>query len=244
MLKKLLLVALVFSATSVFGAASIFLKLGDIKGESTDKNHKGWIEVESYSMPAVRGTNKVTLKVRPGSWTSQAAGKSFSNVILDAGPVRYTFNSVQISSTTGGSNLTMPQVTMDFTYGTATLTTPPQLDISPDAPPTDAPPDPSVRSAPAQVFVNGVPADKFTLVSFERRSNGGVLQLRNAPATGFFATNRMKNGRVNVRAAGQPQFLEMQMTECIISSYSAHPDGTATATFTFSSYRGPVTVRP
>ncbi|MBI4329217.1 MAG: type VI secretion system tube protein Hcp [Chloroflexi bacterium] len=30
-------------------AVDMFLKLGDIKGESTDKKHEGWIEVLSYS---------------------------------------------------------------------------------------------------------------------------------------------------------------------------------------------------
>lgn len=35
-------------------AADIFIKIGDIKGESLDKDHKDWIEVESWSWGATQ----------------------------------------------------------------------------------------------------------------------------------------------------------------------------------------------
>ena len=39
------------------------------------------------------------------------------------------------------------------------------------------------------------------------------------------------------------QFLEITMSNCIISSYSRNADGTATVTLTFSLFNGPVSVR-
>lgn len=48
------------SSTSVVSANSnIFLKLGDIKGESTDQKHKDWIEVLSWSWGMSAGTGRV-----------------------------------------------------------------------------------------------------------------------------------------------------------------------------------------
>jgi type VI secretion system secreted protein Hcp len=47
------------SSTSVVSASDIFLKLGDIKGESTDSKHKDWIEVLSWSWGMSAGTGRV-----------------------------------------------------------------------------------------------------------------------------------------------------------------------------------------
>ena len=35
-------------------AFNAFVNFGDIKGESTDKDHKDWIEVLSYSSPTTQ----------------------------------------------------------------------------------------------------------------------------------------------------------------------------------------------
>ena len=57
-----LVAASVASSTSVVSASDIFLKIGDIKGESTDDKHKDWIEVLSWSW----GTSQSTGKTRKG----------------------------------------------------------------------------------------------------------------------------------------------------------------------------------
>ena len=58
-----LVAASVASSTSVVSASDIFLKIGDIKGESTDDKHKDWIEVLSWSW----GTSASTGKTRKGT---------------------------------------------------------------------------------------------------------------------------------------------------------------------------------
>jgi len=260
-MKKLLLAALIFSATSSFAAYDIFLKLGDIKGESTDKDHKDWIELSSYSLGPPHQVNpsqsikEVTLQGRmAGSWTSQVAmasanGRHFTNVVLDAGPVRYTFDSVIITSFTtagaGAGSNTGPQVTFKLAYNNASMTML-QRPNTPAAPPLASATIANTNMKPmatnAQVFVDGVPSDRFTLISFDRRGTVGVLNLRNVQGNGYFAASKKTNTKVNVKAnAGQ--FLEIQMNNCTISSYSVHADGTATATFSFSSSAGPVTIR-
>ena len=47
------------SSTTVVSASDIFLKLGDIKGESTDDKHRGEIDVLSWSWGMSTGTGKV-----------------------------------------------------------------------------------------------------------------------------------------------------------------------------------------
>jgi type VI secretion system secreted protein Hcp len=41
--------------------ADIFLKLGDIDGESTDGKHPNWIEIDAYSFGIVQGGSALTL---------------------------------------------------------------------------------------------------------------------------------------------------------------------------------------
>jgi hypothetical protein len=47
------------SSTSVVSASDMFLKLTGIKGESTDKTHRGEIDVLSWSWGMSTGTGKV-----------------------------------------------------------------------------------------------------------------------------------------------------------------------------------------
>lgn len=47
------------SSTTVVASSDMFLKLGDIKGESTDAKHKDWIEVLSWSWGTATGTGKI-----------------------------------------------------------------------------------------------------------------------------------------------------------------------------------------
>jgi type VI secretion system secreted protein Hcp len=53
-----LVAASVASSTSIVSASDMFLKIGDIKGESTDDKHKDWIEVLSWSWGTSTGTGK------------------------------------------------------------------------------------------------------------------------------------------------------------------------------------------
>lgn len=46
------------SSTSIVSASDMFLKIGDIKGESVDDKHKDWIEVLSWSWGTSTGTGK------------------------------------------------------------------------------------------------------------------------------------------------------------------------------------------
>lgn len=57
----------VFLADSVFAAG--YLKLGDIKGESTDQAHKDWIIIQSMSSPIMRATDSSS------QTTGMASGK-------------------------------------------------------------------------------------------------------------------------------------------------------------------------
>ena len=57
--------ASVASSTSTVLASDIFLKLGDIKGESMDSKHKDWIEVLSWSWGTSTGTGKTRKGTAP-----------------------------------------------------------------------------------------------------------------------------------------------------------------------------------
>jgi len=253
MKRKIFAAALLLFATSAFASYSIFLKLGDIKGESTDADHKGWIELSSFSQSPTHIKNEVTMTARMGPWTAavtnaMATGRAFKEVIADVGPVRYTFTNAIVSDYVDASHSpTGVQTTLKLAYGGVTVAALPRPNATPAVPPlaTATLVNPNLQPAPinAQVFVDGVPSDRFKLLSFDRRGNIGVLTLRNLQGNGYFAANKKKNTKVNVKASAG-QFLEMQMTDCTISSYVTHADGTATATFTFASYTGPVTVRP
>jgi len=50
-------------------AVDMFIKIDGIDGESRDKDHSGWIEVESFSWGASRGGNRQADSVIPGSLT-------------------------------------------------------------------------------------------------------------------------------------------------------------------------------
>lgn len=60
-----LVAASVASSTSIVSASDIFLKIGDIKGESTDDKHKDWIEVLSWSWGTSAGTGKTRKGTAP-----------------------------------------------------------------------------------------------------------------------------------------------------------------------------------
>lgn len=264
----ILIIAVSYAATT-FAAYDAFLRLGDIKGEATDKDHKDWIEISSYATdpshganPTAGGSNRtpakffnaVTVRARVGKWTPQVAqavatGKQFSNVVLDAGPMRYTYDEVIITSFSagGGSNL---EATFKMQYNKVTMAATQLLKSSVVTPPmaatTTVTPNitPVALTPNAQLYVDGARSDEFTLISFDRsQPTTATLHLRNAPSGGFLANNRTKNDKVSIKSTAR-QFLDITMSNCVISSYSRNADGTATATLTFSLFSGPVSVRP
>lgn len=129
--RPLLAAALAASAVAsapAMAAFDIFMKLGDIKGESTDDKHKDWIELFSYSggvsqasvavgngaARAVATTNCAPLKVQklfdrasPTLLAAAVTGQHFSNaevdfVRADAGRevfIKFELNDVVVSST-------------------------------------------------------------------------------------------------------------------------------------------------
>ncbi|HEY6844521.1 MAG TPA: hypothetical protein VI391_10150, partial [Thermoanaerobaculia bacterium] len=167
---------------------------------------------------------------------------------IDVGPTEYVFHHATFANASAGSGggAGVPQETLSLNYTSVEIK---YVQQKPEAPSRSAINasmiNPNVRPVltNAQVFVDAAPSDQFSLISLDRiRPDTAVLQLRNAPTNGFFASNKAKNTKVAVKASAG-QFLEITMSNCIISSYSRNADGTATATLHFSLYNGPVSVR-
>jgi len=107
--------------------AAAFMKLGDIKGEATDAEHKDWIIIESVSAPATPATSgqatgkrqhkpfvitKAVDRASPMLQEASTSGKHFPTVVIEiaasdegrATYLRYKLENVVISSySTGGS---------------------------------------------------------------------------------------------------------------------------------------------
>ena len=70
-------------------AVDAFLKLGDIKGESTDSKHHDWIEVLSYSF-GVSNTGTMAFGGGGGAGKAEASDFSFMHQYDRASPVLFT----------------------------------------------------------------------------------------------------------------------------------------------------------
>jgi type VI secretion system secreted protein Hcp len=129
-----------FSAGRVWAAYNAFLNFGDIKGESTDKDHKDWIEVLSFSQgpPQQRGagptgrsatmsasriaTNEMTITKRidlatPRLTAACSSGQHFPKVILATPYMTYEMHDVMISSArVGGAGGIGGNQTVVLTY--------------------------------------------------------------------------------------------------------------------------------
>jgi type VI protein secretion system component Hcp len=117
---RLFFAAAMLVAASSFAAFDAYLQLGDIKGESTDKDHKDWIQVESFSQgPPQRGaaltgrsstmraariaTNEMTITKRIDVATPKLAaacslGQHFPKVTLATPYMTYEMRDVVVSS--------------------------------------------------------------------------------------------------------------------------------------------------
>ena len=82
--------ASVASSTSVVSASDMFLKIGDIKGESTDDKHKDWIEVLSWSW----GTSTGTAKTRKGTVPAQCVQDLVLQKYVDSSSPQLIMNGV------------------------------------------------------------------------------------------------------------------------------------------------------
>lgn len=62
-------------STPAPGAVDMFLKIGDIKGESKDKDHKDWIDIQSYSFGL---SNSGTFAVGGGGGAGKVSFQDFN----------------------------------------------------------------------------------------------------------------------------------------------------------------------
>ncbi|MFY9299760.1 MAG: type VI secretion system tube protein Hcp [Candidatus Nitrosotenuis sp.] len=119
-------------------AVDYYLKLGDIKGESTDSKHKDWIDVESFSFGVSRsggsgggGAGKASFaavslvktidKSSPNLFVESASGKHFATaelVLVKSGSevMRWTLSDVLISSyqVNGGDAVPTEQFSLNY----------------------------------------------------------------------------------------------------------------------------------
>lgn len=76
---KFLFVLVFLSLTMIFTGnihAAAYLKLGDIKGEATSKDHKNWINLESVALPATLSTAVSTAPDGTKTNVSSAGGEA------------------------------------------------------------------------------------------------------------------------------------------------------------------------
>ncbi|MEE8294852.1 MAG: type VI secretion system tube protein Hcp [Sphingomonadales bacterium] len=125
--------------------AAAFMKIADIKGESTDKDHKGWIVIDSISSPlsevaATSGTSatgarrteplvltKAVDKASPKLQQATNSGKVFPKVIIEVAEyggsratyLKYELTNVMITSYSvndPGTSGGVPMETITFKY--------------------------------------------------------------------------------------------------------------------------------
>lgn len=85
-----LVAASMVSTTSAVSASDMFLKIGNIKGESTDDKHKDWIEVLSWSW----GTSTGTGKTKRGAVPAQCVQDLVLTKLVDSSSPQLIMNGV------------------------------------------------------------------------------------------------------------------------------------------------------
>jgi type VI secretion system secreted protein Hcp len=143
------------AANNAQAASTYFLKIGDIKGESTDKAHKDWIDISSFSwgisntgsVGAGGGGSAGKAIISPLSWTQEldssvsplylgvASGAHYSKATLDVqatgtkSPGTYfkmEFNDVMLTSLNISGAGDQPFVSGSLVYSKLTMTYLPQ----------------------------------------------------------------------------------------------------------------------
>jgi type VI secretion system secreted protein Hcp len=80
--------------------AAIYMKLGDIKGEATESNHKGWIEIDSVSLGAGRAGAAASARTAapsgPGTISFARRGDSSSAALMEYCRTRRAISRVEI----------------------------------------------------------------------------------------------------------------------------------------------------
>jgi len=110
-----LLTGCLFAATNL--PAPAFMKLGDIKGEATDSDHKDWIIIESMSHGAVREVDPATgtpgaVKARPFKVTKEL--DKASPKIMEALVVGGATGAVDVDIEFTRDTLTVPVVYLRY----------------------------------------------------------------------------------------------------------------------------------
>ena len=134
------LVVAFVSAGRVWAAFDAYLNFGDIKGESTDKDHKDWIMLQSFSwglphhgpvasssrtaMRSALQSLTITKRIDSASPKLMAARQSarfFNVVTLESGYMKYELRNVIILSySRGGAGGVGPTETITLTYASMT----------------------------------------------------------------------------------------------------------------------------
>ena len=76
-------------------ASRIYLKLGDIEGSSTDEDHEGWIELDSFSYGVVNSINCVEkIQGNPGGEACSHANVELTKIIDKTSPQLYAHSAL------------------------------------------------------------------------------------------------------------------------------------------------------
>lgn len=147
----LLMAGLVLAPPSA-AAVNAYLQLGDVKGESKDPAHLGWIEVRSFSwgmngpqgsgvggqQDQVKGStlgrtshgDLTIVKVRDSSSPALSQGRRFAKVVIDAQGSRWVLTNVIVSSVvphfSSASGEENPTESVTFEYGALEIAYTPQ----------------------------------------------------------------------------------------------------------------------
>jgi type VI secretion system Hcp family effector len=180
-LSAAIVVALAAAPPAALAAADAFLRIEGVEGQSMDPKHKGWIEVESYSLGASSASvlgkgasgggagkagvhafsiTKTTDKVSAQLMLAAASGKHFKKVVLqirkpggDLQPyLTYTFGDVFITSFTPSGGGAHAAESVTFAFNSMTASY--EAQVGPKSP-VVGPPKSAVRSPPTTVMPKG-----------------------------------------------------------------------------------------
>jgi hypothetical protein len=259
-MKKLLLIAIVFCATSAFATSEIFIKIDGFAGKSTDPEHPGWIVPSSFGWGSGGGgpvasqfqqhSATFTLVNPPAGWESQfmksaASGMPLGTVLVDIGLMRATLDHAIVASAKPGFDMGThwPLLTVTLNFTGNTTTTKPKPHPGAAGPPigevtstSNASVGSNVAVSPnAQVFVDGVPGERFDLLGVSLQgANAATLTLRE-PSRGLFQSAVGTENELRI-VSRNLSFVFKKVT-IVYSKQSS--DRTVTTGLRFASYVGP-----
>lgn len=131
---SLAILALAFVGFSAFSPPPIYMKLGDIKGEVVEKDHKNWIILESCQMDGGKlFVHKQLDKSSPLLARAHESGQKFPQAIIDISNepglqvlrvvmTDVLVSSYSVSSAGGSSDLPMESLSLNFAKARFVLT--------------------------------------------------------------------------------------------------------------------------